>query len=150
MPEFEAAVEAFLAELKTSSGIDYKPYLGYRDYATQAALFAKYQAGGPRAAPPWSSAHNWGLAVDVQAFNPGPTWDDGAYNALQQALNYSTVLRGLGAIDLDHIELRHPDGPWTTERLSALPKVMQSELSTRAWPLVRTICHLNTSGPEPS
>jgi len=142
LPEFESAVEALLAQLKVEVGIDYRPYLGYRTFAEQQTLYAKYQAGGPRAAPPWESPHQWGLAVDVCAYHPGPDWSDGAYAALQSALVDSSVLAGLGAKDLDHIELRHPSGAWGAEQLAALPRVMQSELSTRAWPLVRTICSL--------
>ena len=135
MPEFEAAVEAFLATLP----VRYTPYMGYRDPATQAALYAKYQAGGPRAAPPWASAHQWGLAVDVA----GPDWADATYAPLQQALAVHPLLAGLGAKDLDHIELRHPDGSWGASQLAVLPRVYQSELSTRAWPIVRGICGLS-------
>lgn len=135
MPEFEAAVEAFLATLP----IVYRPYLGYRDPTEQAALYAKYQAGGPRAAPPWQSAHQWGLAVDVE----GPDWNAATYAPLQEALAVHPLLAGLGAKDLDHIELRHPSGAWSAEALAALPRVYQSELGTRAWPIVRGICGLS-------
>lgn len=53
---------------------------GYRTLEQQAALFAKYQAGGPRAAPPGKSPHNFGLAIDVALDGseaPGlqPDWD---------------------------------------------------------------------------
>jgi len=53
---------------------------GARSLTEQAALWAAYQAGGPRAAPPGQSAHNFGLAVDVVADiepAPGlqPSWD---------------------------------------------------------------------------
>lgn len=76
-PEFAAAVDAFLA------GSKYPWYVlsGFRSMEEQADLWAKYQAGGPRAAPPGKSAHNFGLAVDVvldaDADKPGlqPSWD---------------------------------------------------------------------------
>jgi len=49
---------------------------GFATMAEQAALYAKYQAGGPLAAPAGRSAHNWGLAVDVAILTPtGPSWD---------------------------------------------------------------------------
>lgn len=38
---------------------------GYRTYAEQAALYAKYQAGGNIAAKPGQSQHEKGLAVDA-------------------------------------------------------------------------------------
>lgn len=38
---------------------------GYRTIDEQARLYAAYLAGGPKAAPPGKSAHNFGLAVDV-------------------------------------------------------------------------------------
>jgi len=49
---------------------------GFRTTEEQRALYEKYQAGGPLAAPPGRSAHNWGLAVDVAILTPGgPSWD---------------------------------------------------------------------------
>jgi hypothetical protein len=38
---------------------------GFRTHEVQKALYDKYLAGGPRAAPPGHSAHESGLAVDV-------------------------------------------------------------------------------------
>jgi hypothetical protein len=38
---------------------------GFRSREEQAELYAKFKAGGPRAAPPGKSAHNFGLAIDV-------------------------------------------------------------------------------------
>ncbi len=53
---------------------------GYRSLAEQAELWAHYQRGGPKAAPPGRSAHNFGLAVDVVldgSVSPGlqPDWN---------------------------------------------------------------------------
>lgn len=54
---------------------------GYRSMEEQQELYEKYLAGGPKAAPPGRSAHNYGLAVDVvldaDGDKPGlqPSWD---------------------------------------------------------------------------
>jgi len=60
-PAFRADVEALLDLSPFSWVVTY----GYRSIAEQAELHTKYLAGGPRAAPPGESAHNFGLAVDV-------------------------------------------------------------------------------------
>lgn len=60
-PQFRADVEQLLG----SSAYSWTVLYGYRSNEEQAALWAKYQAGGALAAPPGRSAHNYGLAVDV-------------------------------------------------------------------------------------
>lgn len=60
-PSFRKDVEAFLQSSPHRWWVSY----GYRSLDEQASLYAKYQAGGPRAAPAGRSAHNYGLAVDV-------------------------------------------------------------------------------------
>lgn len=60
-PAFREDVEAFLGKSPYRWWVSY----GYRSLEEQAALYVKYQAGGPRAAPAGRSAHNYGLAVDV-------------------------------------------------------------------------------------
>jgi hypothetical protein len=40
---------------------------GYRGLEEQGALYAKYKAGGPKAAPPGLSPHNYGLATEHRA-----------------------------------------------------------------------------------
>ncbi len=62
-----------LAALRASStrrlGVDVAPagpMSGYRSYAQQAELYRRYRAGiGPLAAPPGTSAHETGRALDV-------------------------------------------------------------------------------------
>lgn len=51
---------------------------GLRSLSAQKVLHDKHLAGGPRAAPPGSSAHNYGLAIDVV-----PDADDNWANGLQ-------------------------------------------------------------------
>jgi len=66
--------------------LEESPYAWYvisahRPIEEQERLWKIYQAGGPRAAPPGKSAHNYGLAVDVvldyDPDKPGlqPSWD---------------------------------------------------------------------------
>lgn len=70
-----------VADLLGRSPFTWVVTYGYRSLAEQASLYEKYQAGGPRAAPPGESAHNYGLAVDVvldlEPDVPGlqPSWD---------------------------------------------------------------------------
>lgn len=60
-PRFREDLEALLGP----SPFAWVVTFGFRSLAEQALLWDKYQAGGPRAAPPGKSAHNYGLAVDV-------------------------------------------------------------------------------------
>ena len=60
-PVFRDDVEALL----TNSPYTWYALSGYRSLDEQAALYQTYLAGGPLAAPPGKSAHNFGLAVDV-------------------------------------------------------------------------------------
>lgn len=60
-PAFRQDVEAFLNDSPYTWGVCY----AFRSLDLQADLHRKYLAGGPRAAPPGRSAHNFGLAVDV-------------------------------------------------------------------------------------
>lgn len=59
--QFRQDVELFLAESPYTWGVVY----GFRSLVLQKELYDKYVAGGPRAAPPGRSAHNFGLAIDV-------------------------------------------------------------------------------------
>lgn len=88
---------------------------GYRSLALQAELYAKYQAGGPRAAPPGKSAHNYGLAVDIVLDGspaPGiqPDWNTSnpAWVRLFAAVDAHPRLHsGRSFNDADHIEAVH-------------------------------------------
>jgi hypothetical protein len=70
-----------VASLLGNSPYSWYVVSGYRSIPEQIALYKKYQAGGPRAAPPGRSAHNFGLAVDVvldlDSAKPGlqPSWN---------------------------------------------------------------------------
>jgi len=51
-----------------AQGIIVKIISGTRSYAEQAVLYEKYKNGGPQAAPPGKSNHNFGLAFDIGVF----------------------------------------------------------------------------------
>lgn len=144
IPELVHAFVDLATQLQQRNGVVYRAYMGYRTPQEQATLRANWLAGkGGKAAPAWESAHQWGLAVDVQPYNPGPTWDDGAYLPLWQALATHPILRsGSEFGDGPHIELRNPAGAWSAGRLAMLPRVGASDLVGRAWPVVRSICQL--------
>lgn len=95
----------------------------HRSLAEQGELYRKYLAGGPRAAPPGRSAHNFGLAIDVvldaDPEKPGlqPTWNTklAGWIWLKTTLtNHPLLKSGWTFSDWPHIE--HRD--W--KRLAAL------------------------------
>lgn len=104
-PEFANDVDRLLLD----SPFLWRIVYGYRTLAEQDALYQKYLAGGPKAAPPGKSAHNFGLAVDVQLIMP-----DGSMNWnikypgwmwLFKAIKPTPRLHsGVSFQDYDHIE----------------------------------------------
>ena len=136
IPELRADWELVQAKLPYR----YVPYMGYRSAGEQDALFKAWQAGkGGRAAPAWESAHNFGLAIDVEPIVDGHgSWEPEHYKPLVDVLaDHPTLRSGASFSDSPHIEWRYPLGPWTRGSLALLPHVGQSELITRVWPLVR-------------
>lgn len=61
-PQFKQDV----INLLTPSEYHWAIVFGYRTLAQQDVLYQAHLNGGPLAAPPGHSAHNFGLAVDVQ------------------------------------------------------------------------------------
>ena len=76
-PDFRRDVEAFLA----ASPYTWYVVSGFRPLEEQERLWRAHLAGGPKAAPPGRSAHNYGLAIDVvldtDPDKPGlqPSWN---------------------------------------------------------------------------
>lgn len=109
-PGFVADVEAVL----TPGPYTWYVLSGYRTHEEQDALWQVYRAGGPRAAPPGNSAHNFGLAVDVVLDSSDrdglqPSWLTNAagWQWLRQALaHHTTLLHGVAFNDWPHIERR--------------------------------------------
>lgn len=103
----EAAFEALPDEWVVISGL--------RTSEQQKALWAAYKAGGPRAAPPGYSAHEFGLAVDVvldgEPERPGlqPSWDvsDPRWRRMIEAIEAHPKLEtGASFGDAGHIQVR--------------------------------------------
>jgi len=110
-PRFEDDVHSLLL----SSSYEWHIVYGYRSIALQTELYKKYQEGGPLAAPPGHSAHNFGLAVDVQLWVPGePTqtskrmeWNvkhPGWQWLFDAVKKHPRLHSGLAFGDFDHIE----------------------------------------------
>ena len=87
---------------------------GFRSLEEQRILHEKYLAGGPRAAPPGKSAHNFGLAVDVvldgDPGTPGlqpdwhPTPGDGWFWVRDAIAPHPRLRHGSHFNDWPHIE----------------------------------------------
>lgn len=82
LPEVQGFFRAFIQEaqeLAATKGYEYKVICGTRTMQEQAALYAKGRtAPGPivTKAPPGSSFHNFGLAVDCGVFQGGKYLDE--------------------------------------------------------------------------
>jgi D-alanyl-D-alanine carboxypeptidase len=71
-PQFKQDV----IDLLTPSEYHWAIIYGYRTLAEQEVLYQAHLAGGPLATAPGNSAHNYGLAVDVQLLvNGQQDWD---------------------------------------------------------------------------
>lgn len=67
---------------------------GYRSPEEQAKLWDAYKNnGGPRAAPPWGSFHQTGLAADGTVFRPdgNPIWDGIDYDVAVRMIQSSNL-----------------------------------------------------------
>lgn len=108
-PTFLHDAEKLLAD----SPFEWHVVYGFRSLAQQAALYKRHLQGGPLAAPPGKSAHNWGLALDVQLWvtneaghkymewnvkHPGWQW---LFNAIRPTPHLHS---GVSFGDYDHIE----------------------------------------------
>lgn len=67
-------------------GCDYFAISGTRTWAEQSALYQKYKAGGPKAAPAGYSWHNFGTAIDFGVFR-GKSYLDSANPALARRVH---------------------------------------------------------------
>lgn len=86
-------------------GVDYKVYSGHRPFDEQAKLYEAHLKGGPRAAPPGLSAHNYGLAVDCAKRLPNKklSWEPKDYDTLLAVLPKHGLLSGKNYKDLPHV-----------------------------------------------
>ena len=109
-PEFRSDVDGLFSSLTYA----YDVLEGYRSLERSAALYAAYLKGGPKAAPPGKSAHNYGLAVDFALRRDPPlpnlgVWDwtgtsSGWKAALAAIEAHPRLHSGVGFGDTDHVE----------------------------------------------
>lgn len=84
----------------------------YRSLQDQATLYQKFLRGGPRAAPPGESAHNYGLAVDIHVLVHGvPLWSGQTFESAKQLFVQAGCLALPPQYD-DPGHLEHPQ--WRT------------------------------------
>lgn len=97
-----------IKDLLTPSTWSWHVMYGFRSLELQAKLYAAHLAGGPLAAPPGKSAHNFGLAVDLQLIVAGKQeWNvkSAGWQWLFNAIIPTPRLHsGIGFGDFDHIE----------------------------------------------
>ena len=110
-PEVRPMVDAFLAAC-TAAGFDLIVTATSRTLAEQAALYAQGRTTpGPRVtnAPPGTSAHNYGLAIDiVPTVNGKPDWN--GHDAVWQQignLGQAAGLEWFGAPGSPYVEMPH-------------------------------------------
>lgn len=106
-PQFKQAV----IDLLTPSEFHWNIMYGYRTIELQTKLYEAHLKGGPLAAPPGKSPHNYGLAVDVQLIvNGDAEWstDHPGWQWLFAAILPTPRLHsGRSFGDSDHIERVH-------------------------------------------
>jgi peptidoglycan L-alanyl-D-glutamate endopeptidase CwlK len=91
-------------------GADYWATLALRDYAFQERLYKAHLAGGPRAAPPGLSAHQYGLAVDftrdldAHAAGIQPDWSHEDYLILGEETERVGLVWGNHFGDAPHVQ----------------------------------------------
>lgn len=107
-PEFRDRCLDLLADAQ-DHGLTFVATEGFRSFERSQALYVTYKRGGPRAAPPGLSAHNYGMAIDVMAFdkNKQGTWLPEAYEPLRELCVKHKLAWGGLFKDMPHIG--HPD-----------------------------------------
>ncbi len=98
-----------LIEKAAAKGFIIKVISGTRSYAKQAELYEKYKAGGPLAAPPGRSNHNFGIAFDIGVFT-GSTDPEKAKNYLGESSLYDAAGALAGEVGLSW------GGNWKTQK----------------------------------
>lgn len=110
--DFLADLKAFFSELPG----DWYVTAGFRTRKEQSRLHEIYLAGGPKAAPPGLSAHEYGLAIDIvldcdpEAVGLQPSWNVKLQQWLTlklHLLTHPTLKHGSSFGDWPHVEARN-------------------------------------------
>jgi len=114
---FVAGVAAAIVKQLREDGIRAVVTSGYRSLAKQRQLYARYRRGGPLAAPPGSSAHNYGLAVDIALVGqPRESRDYRRMHRIAERLGLVPLRGEAGRIDPYHVEVPNWQRLVTTPR----------------------------------
>ncbi len=102
-PFLEALLDCLMeCHLLNSS---YKVYSGHRPFEEQEELYKKHLQGGPRAAPPGLSAHNYGLAIDCARIVAGKlSWDAKDYAEMEATAPKHGLITGKSFNDQPHVQ----------------------------------------------
>jgi len=104
-PDFYAKAQGVLNAC-LAHGCEYQPYLGFRSWDDQNALYQRYLAGGPRASPPGHSLHEQGLAVDCERIVNGVgSWAVEDYSMLEAQAQVFGCDTGWSYGDHDHLSI---------------------------------------------
>lgn len=91
-------------------GADYYTTEIYRSMERSRSLYVAYKRGGPRAAPPGASGHNFGIASDeALIIQPSPrrklSWGKKDYSILYEELKKVGLTNGSSYGDWPHVEI---------------------------------------------
>lgn len=104
-PDFLQRLRGMLGAV-AAHGQTFVASYGYRSLEQQQALYVVYKRGGPRAAPPGKSAHNFGLAVDLVRLTDGKVdWTPADYALLAELAPRYGLTTGASYADYGHVEL---------------------------------------------
>ncbi len=100
-----------------ADGLSPRVHEAFRDPARSDSLAARTKAGGPQAAPGWSSCHNYGLGIDVYLYDAKGRYIDnkvkGWYKLYKRLAKFMIAAgfvwgESFGSGDSDHFEY-HPN-----------------------------------------
>lgn len=130
-----------------------QPYFatyGFRSYEESAELHRKHLAGGPKAAPPGSSGHNFGIACDVapdaNPAKPGlqPKYDVKLYRVLVEEAPRFGLTTGAPYGDHPHVEI---PGLVRARELATLRRIYETTPGGHAEKLAAVWAHLDAHPP---
>lgn len=107
-PSFKDKIQRWADFVQKETGYTPKIISGHRSIEEQAKLYERYKRGGPLAAPPGRSYHNFGSATDISFIDPsGKTITDEENANLFRAMHKSAEafgIKGIGESDLPHFQ----------------------------------------------